>query len=131
MTAQADLRQTCSELKLLVFSRTGSNEMNQFALPMECKNINKRTYTRRINNVYSQRTMVYCKIVMQGRIFQYLIVNLVFSHFGFWMIALFPEHCLLVPFSVDKIRKAPQIGGIQFLIHVILLSTLYTKMRFV
>ena len=32
-----------------------------------------------------------------------LIVNLVFSHFGFWsgnffLIAPFPDHCLLVPF---------------------------------
>ena len=35
---------------------------------------------------------------------QYLIVNLVFSHLGFWsgnlsLIAHFPDLCLLVPFS--------------------------------
>ena len=35
--------------------------------------------------------------------YKYLIVNLVFSHFGFWsgnsfLIAPSPDHCLLVPF---------------------------------
>ena len=35
--------------------------------------------------------------------YKYLIVNLVFSGLGFWsgnffLIALFPDHCLLVPF---------------------------------
>ena len=34
--------------------------------------------------------------------YKYLIVNLVFSHLGFWsgnfsLIALFPDYCLLVP----------------------------------
>ena len=36
---------------------------------------------------------------------KYLIVNLVFSHLGFWsgnffLIAPLPDHCLLVPFSI-------------------------------
>ena len=36
--------------------------------------------------------------------YKYLIVNLVFSHLGFWsgnlfLNAPFPDHCLLVPFS--------------------------------
>ena len=36
--------------------------------------------------------------------YKYLIVSLVFSHFGFWsgslfLIAPFPDLCLLVPFS--------------------------------
>ena len=36
---------------------------------------------------------------------KYLIVNLVFFHLGFWsvnffLIAPFPDHCLLVPFHV-------------------------------
>ena len=38
--------------------------------------------------------------------YKYLIVNLVFSHLGFWsgnlfLIAPFPDLCLLVPFHVD------------------------------
>ena len=37
--------------------------------------------------------------------YKYLIVNLIFSHLGFWsgnfiLIAPFPDHCLLVPFFV-------------------------------
>ena len=37
--------------------------------------------------------------------YKYLIVNLVFSHLGFWsgnlfLIAPFPDLCLLVPFDV-------------------------------
>ena len=41
--------------------------------------------------------------------YKYLIVNLVFSHFGFWsgnffLIAPLPDHCLLVPFYA-KILK--------------------------
>ena len=37
--------------------------------------------------------------------YKYLIVNLVFSHLGFWsenlfLIAPFPDLCLLVPFSM-------------------------------
>ena len=38
--------------------------------------------------------------------YKYLIVSLVFSHLGFWsgnlfLIAPFPDLCLLVPFSLD------------------------------
>ena len=38
--------------------------------------------------------------------YKYLIVNLVFSHLGFWsgnlfLIAPFPDLCLLVPFNVQ------------------------------
>ena len=41
--------------------------------------------------------------------YKYLIVNLVFSHLGFWrggffLIVPFPDHCLLEPYSpVDRI----------------------------
>ena len=40
--------------------------------------------------------------------YKYLIVSLVFSHFGFWsgnlfLIAPFPDLCLLVPFNFDRI----------------------------
>ena len=40
--------------------------------------------------------------------YKYLIVSLVFSHFGFWsgnlfLIAPFPDLCLLVPFDVCEI----------------------------
>ena len=36
-------------------------------------------------------------------VYKYLIVNLLFSHYGFWsgnlfLIAYFPDRCLLVPF---------------------------------
>ena len=39
--------------------------------------------------------------------YKYLIVSLVFSHLGFWggnlfLIAPFPDLCLLVPFSKEK-----------------------------
>ena len=38
--------------------------------------------------------------------YKYLIVNLVFSHVGFgiesfFLVAPFPDHCLLVPFQSD------------------------------
>ena len=41
--------------------------------------------------------------------YKYLIVNLVFSHLSFWsgnlfMIAPFPDHCLLVPFVTNAMR---------------------------
>ena len=41
--------------------------------------------------------------------YKYLIVSLVFSHLGFWsgnlfLIAPFPDLCLLVPFYVMKLR---------------------------
>ena len=37
-------------------------------------------------------------------LYKYLIVNLVFSHLDFWsgnffLIATFPDHCLLLPFK--------------------------------
>ena len=37
--------------------------------------------------------------------YMYLLVNLVFSHFGFWsgnlfLLAPFPDHCLLVHFDI-------------------------------
>ena len=40
--------------------------------------------------------------------YKYLIVSLVFSHLGFWsenlfLIAPFPDLCLLVPFSTEKL----------------------------
>ena len=40
--------------------------------------------------------------------YQHLIVNLVFSHLGFWsrnlfLIATFPDLCLLVPFYQNKV----------------------------
>ena len=39
--------------------------------------------------------------------YKYLIVNLVFSHLGFWsgifiLIAIFPDHCLLVPLNTSS-----------------------------
>ena len=39
--------------------------------------------------------------------YKYMIVSLVFSHHGFWsgnlfLIAPFPDYCLLVPFTWDK-----------------------------
>ena len=42
--------------------------------------------------------------------YKYLIVNLVFSHLGFWsgnlfLVAPFPDHCLLVPFFEPQIQK--------------------------
>ena len=45
---------------------------------------------------------------------KYLIVSLVFSHLGFWsrnlfLIAPFPDLCLLVPFHVSKYRKPKDI----------------------
>ena len=41
--------------------------------------------------------------------YKYLIVSLVFSHLGFWsgnlfLIAPFPDLCLLVPFQMSDIR---------------------------
>ena len=57
-------------------------------------------------------------------LFRCLIVNLVFSHFGFWsgnffLIAPFPDHCLLVPFCA-KIRKYYKFSNenFQFLQHL-------------
>ena len=46
--------------------------------------------------------------------FGYLIVNLVFSHLGFWsgnffLIAHFPDHCLLVPFRIILMSNARAI----------------------
>ena len=43
--------------------------------------------------------------------YKYLIVSLVFSHLGFWsgnlfLIAPFPDLCLLVPFYIVKIKFA-------------------------
>ena len=42
--------------------------------------------------------------------YEYLIVSLVFSHLGFWsgnlfLIAPFPDLCLLVPFDINKDTK--------------------------
>ena len=41
--------------------------------------------------------------------YKYLIVSLVFSHLGFWsgslfLIAAFPDHCLLVLFSTENVQ---------------------------
>ena len=41
--------------------------------------------------------------------YSYIIVNLVFPHFGFWsgnffLIATFPDHCLLVPFYLHVLH---------------------------
>ena len=43
-----------------------------------------------------------------------LIVGLVFSHLGFWsgnlfLIAPFPDHCLLVPFFSDNSHVLPKL----------------------
>ena len=50
--------------------------------------------------------------------YKYLIVSLVFSHLGFWsgnlfLIARFPDLCLLVPVHVEHLRK----GGTKVYIH--------------
>ena len=47
--------------------------------------------------------------------YKYLIVNLVFSHLGFWsgnlfLIAPFPDRCLLVPFSIRFLRRTNRLG---------------------
>ena len=47
--------------------------------------------------------------------YKYLIVSLVFSHLGFWsgnlfLIAPFPDLCLLVPFSEEKIFEIVDDG---------------------
>ena len=49
--------------------------------------------------------------------YKYLIVSLVFSHLGFWsgnlfLIAPFPDLCLLVPFPLYSIhfKKSPSNG---------------------
>ena len=52
--------------------------------------------------------------------YKYLIVSLVFSHLGFWsgnlfLIAPFPDLCLLVPFHIFnkvKVTEWPPIGKI-------------------
>ena len=48
---------------------------------------------------------------------KYLIVSLVFAHLGFWsgnlfLIAPFPDLCLLVPFSVLAFWPLRQIDGV-------------------
>ena len=66
---------------------------------------------------------------------KYLIVSLVFSHFGFWsgtlfLIAPFPDLCLLVPFCYAElyinpanhasgVKNGPTLGVISFHIHVL------------
>ena len=47
--------------------------------------------------------------------YKYLIVSLVFSHLGFWsgnlfLIAPFPDLCLLVPFYVFKKKLTPGVA---------------------
>ena len=49
--------------------------------------------------------------------YKYLIVSLVFSHLGFWsgnlfLIAPFPDLCLLVPFYGDLVYKLKKLKGI-------------------
>ena len=49
--------------------------------------------------------------------YKYLIVSLVFSHLGFWsgnlfLIAPFPDFCLLVPFYGDLVYKFKKLIGI-------------------
>ena len=49
--------------------------------------------------------------------YKYLIVSLVFSHLGFWsgnlfLIAPFPDLCLLVPFCIDSPVKICKIAVI-------------------
>ena len=49
--------------------------------------------------------------------YKYLIVSLVFSHLGFWsgnlfLIALFPDLCLLVPFSYRMLCIAQVLGDV-------------------
>ena len=56
--------------------------------------------------------------------YKYLIVSLVFSHLGFWsgnlfLIAPFPDLCLLVPFSVLHCKKITQITGCQIIMDFI------------
>ena len=46
--------------------------------------------------------------------YKYLIVSLVFSHLGFWsgnlfLIAPFPDLCLLVPFDLNVIYSNPNV----------------------
>ena len=46
--------------------------------------------------------------------YKYLIVSLVFSHLGFWsgnlfLIAPFPDLCLLVPFSIMVYHKSNSV----------------------
>ena len=46
--------------------------------------------------------------------YKYLIVNLVFSHLGFWsgnlfLIAPFPDLCLLIPFYSVKLKSQSKI----------------------
>ena len=48
--------------------------------------------------------------------YKYLIVSLVFSHLGFWsgnlfLIAPFPDLCLLVPFYGDLVYKFKKFVG--------------------
>ena len=50
--------------------------------------------------------------------YKYLIVSLVFSHLGFWsgnlfLIAPFPDLCLLVPFSRTRRRMILKLGSMK------------------
>ena len=63
--------------------------------------------------------------------YKYLIVSLVFSHLGFWsgnlfLIAPFPDLCLLVPFRIlnDSSQKAYEVC------HELLFDRWYTSMPF-
>ena len=57
--------------------------------------------------IYKEEELYYPCSENKGKIrYKYLIVSLVFSHLGFWsgnlfLIAPFPDLCLLVPFSHD------------------------------
>ena len=64
--------------------------------------------------------------------YKYLIVGLVFSRLGFWsgnlfLIAPFPDLCLLVPFqsSRDNVMITKPVGGI----NIYLSLSLYTAIR--
>ena len=59
--------------------------------------------------------------------YKYLIVSLFFSHLGFWsgnlfLIAPFPDLCLLVPFSVSMLGRQKIINLLRGLSMVIVLT---------
>ena len=63
--------------------------------------------------------------------YKYLIVSLVFSHLGFWsgnlfLIAPFPDLCLLVPFNDPRNRANFDTKGMIGRIDITLLQTKYT-----
>ena len=65
---------------------------------------------------------------------KYLIVSLVFSHFGFWsgnlfLIAPFPDLCLLVPFQYK--HNIPIVWTLKHYFGIFLILTLlYTEIKY-